>query len=105
MQQRQNLATITTKALDGLYQVINELKPNIVLVHGDTSTTFVGALQHSIIKFQWVTLKQVCTYDKYSPYPEEMNRVLTGNIAKIHFAPTIKNKQNLVKENITEGII
>ncbi|MEY8304579.1 non-hydrolyzing UDP-N-acetylglucosamine 2-epimerase [Anaerosalibacter bizertensis] len=105
MQQRQNLATITTKALDGLYQVINELKPNIVLVHGDTSTTFVGALAAFYNKVPVGHVEAgLRTYDKYSPYPEEMNRVLTGNIAKIHFAPTIKNKQNLVKENITEGI-
>ncbi len=105
MQQRQNLATITTKALEGLYQVINELEPDIVLVHGDTSTTFAGALAAFYNKIPVGHVEAgLRTYDKYSPYPEEMNRVLTGNIAKIHFAPTIKNKENLMKENITEDI-
>lgn len=105
MQQRQNLANITTKALDGLYEVINELKPDIVLVHGDTSTTFAGALAAFYNKVPVGHVEAgLRTYDKYSPYPEEMNRVLTGNIAEMHFAPTIKNKENLMKENITEGI-
>lgn len=105
MQQRQNLANITTKALDGLYQVINELKPNIVLVHGDTSTTFVGALAAFYNKVPVGHVEAgLRTYDKYSPYPEELNRILTGNIAEMHFAPTIKNKENLMKENITKNI-
>lgn len=105
MQQRQNLANITTKALDGLYQVINELKPDIILVHGDTSTTFIGALAAFYNKISVGHVEAgLRTYDKYSPYPEEMNRVLTGNIAEMHFAPTIRNKENLMKENITEGI-
>lgn len=105
MQQRQNLANITARALDGLYQVINELKPNIVLVHGDTSTTFVGALAAFYNKVPLGHVEAgLRTYDKYSPYPEEMNRILTGNIAEMHFAPTIKNKENLMKENITKDI-
>ncbi|WP_042683490.1 non-hydrolyzing UDP-N-acetylglucosamine 2-epimerase [Anaerosalibacter massiliensis] len=105
MQQKQNLTTITINALKGLSKVISKLKPDIVLVHGDTSTTFVGALAAF---YNEVSVGHVeaglRTYDKYSPYPEEMNRVLTGNIAEMHFAPTIKNKQNLIKENITKGI-
>lgn len=105
MQERQNLATITTKALEGLYRVINELKPDIVLVHGDTSTTFAGALAAFYNKIPVGHVEAgLRTYDKYSPYPEEINRVLTGNIAEIHLAPTIKNKENLIKENIREGI-
>lgn len=105
MQQRQNLAAITTKALEGLYQVINELKPDLVLVHGDTSTTFTGALAAFYNKIPVGHVEAgLRTYDKYSPYPEEINRVLTCKIAEIHFAPTIRNKENLIKENIREGI-
>lgn len=105
MQQRQDLATITIKALEGLNEVIRELKPNIVLVHGDTSTTFIGALAAFYNKVSVGHVEAgLRTYDKYSPYPEEMNRVLTGNIAEMHFAPTIRNKENLMKENIIEGI-
>ena len=105
MQQKQNLTTITTNALEGLSKVISKLKPDIVLVHGDTSTTFVGALAAFYNKISVGHVEAgLRTYDKYSPYPEEMNRVLTGNIAEMHFAPTIRNKENLMKENITKGI-
>ena len=105
MEQRQNLSSITTKALEGVYQVINELKPDIVLVHGDTSTTFAGALAAFYNKVPVGHVEAgLRTYDKYSPYPEEINRVLTGNIVEIHFAPTIRNKENLIKENIKEDI-
>jgi len=105
MEQRQNLSSITTKALEGVYQVINELKPDIVLVHGDTSTTFAGALAAFYNKIPVGHVEAgLRTFDKYSPYPEEINRVLTGKIAEIHFAPTVRNKENLIKENIKEGI-
>lgn len=105
MQERQTLATITTKALEGLYNVISEFKPDIVLVHGDTSTTFVGALAAFYNKVPVGHVEAgLRTYDKYSPYPEEMNRVLTGDIAELHFVPTITNKQNLIKENVADGI-
>ncbi len=105
MQQRQTLATITTKSLEGLDEILNELKPAIVLVHGDTSTTFAGALAGFYNKIPVGHVEAgLRTYDKYSPYPEEMNRVLTGSIAKLHFAPTCKSRENLIKENIIEGI-
>lgn len=105
MQQRQTLATITTKSLEGLDEILNELKPDIVLVHGDTSTTFAGALAGFYNKIPVGHVEAgLRTYDKYSPYPEEMNRVLTGSIAKLHFAPTCKSRENLIKENIIEGI-
>lgn len=105
MQEGQNLATITTKALEGLYKIINEVKPDLVLVHGDTSTTFAGALAAFYNKVPVGHVEAgLRTYDKYSPYPEEINRVLTGNIVEIHFAPTIRNKENLIKENIKEDI-
>lgn len=103
MKDRQTLLSITTNALTGLYDVINETKPDIVLVHGDTSTTFVGALAsfYNQTKVGHVEAG-LRTYDKYSPYPEEMNRRLTGAIADLHFSPTVANKQNLLKENVDE---
>ncbi|WP_177206159.1 non-hydrolyzing UDP-N-acetylglucosamine 2-epimerase [Caldicoprobacter faecalis] len=105
MQNRQSLVSITTKALEGLYKVINELKPDIVLVHGDTSTTLAGALAAFYNKVPVGHVEAgLRTYDKYSPYPEEMNRVLTADIAEMHFTPTVRNKQNLIRENITQGI-
>ena len=105
MQQRQSLVTITVKALEDLYEVIKKLQPDIVLVHGDTSTTFAGSLAAFYNKVPVGHVEAgLRTYDKYSPYPEEMNRVLTSDIADMHFAPTVRNKQNLIKENITQGI-
>lgn len=106
MKDRQTLLSITTNALTGLYDVINEAKPDIVLVHGDTSTTFVGALAsfYNQTKVGHVEAG-LRTYDKYSPYPEEMNRRLTGAIADLHFSPTVANKQNLLKENVDEKSI
>jgi UDP-N-acetylglucosamine 2-epimerase (non-hydrolysing) len=106
MQSRQTLATITTKALEGLDGVIKEAKPDMILVHGDTSTTFVGALAAF---YNQVPVGHVeaglRTYDKYSPFPEEMNRKLTGQIAELHFSPTVNNKNNLLRENISEDNI
>ncbi len=101
MKDRQTLLSITTNALTGLYEVINEAKPDIVLVHGDTSTTFVGALAafYNQTKVGHVEAG-LRTYDKYSPYPEEMNRRLTGSIADLHFSPTVANRENLIKENV-----
>ena len=103
MKQRQTLTTITTGALEGLDNVIKEAKPDIVLVHGDTTTSFVGALAAF---YNQVPVGHVeaglRTFDKYSPFPEEMNRNLTGRIAEMHFAPTKSNKQNLLRENIPE---
>ena len=106
MTKGQTLAGITTKALDGLYNVINEEKPDIVLVHGDTTTTFVASLAafYNQVKVGHVEAG-LRTYDKYSPFPEEMNRKLTTAIADLYFAPTINNKNNLLKENIDEELI
>lgn len=105
MKDRQSITTITTRALEGLTNVMEELRPDIVLVHGDTSTTFAGALAAFYNKIPVGHVEAgLRTYDKYSPYPEEMNRVLTGNIAELHFAPTAANKKNLTLESITEGI-
>lgn len=101
MQSRQTLAGITTRALTGLETVIAEEKPDIVLVHGDTSTTFAGALAayYNQVKVGHVEAG-LRTYDKYQPFPEEMNRCLTGTLTDLHFAPTALAKEHLLKENI-----
>ncbi|MDO4299848.1 MAG: UDP-N-acetylglucosamine 2-epimerase (non-hydrolyzing) [Clostridia bacterium] len=106
MTQRQTLTSITTKALTGLEEVMSEAKPDLVLVHGDTTTTFAGALAafYGGIKLGHVEAG-LRTYDKTQPFPEEMNRVLTGHMADLHFAPTPLAKEHLLKENISgEGI-
>jgi len=105
MKSRQTLTGITTRALEGLDEVMKTAKPDIVLVHGDTTTTFVGSLAafYNQIKVGHVEAG-LRTFDKYSPFPEEINRRLTGQIADLHFAPTVNNRENLLRENITEGI-
>lgn len=103
MTQRQTLTGITTKALTGLEEVMAEAKPDLVLVHGDTTTTFAGSLAafYSKIKIGHVEAG-LRTYDKWQPFPEEMNRRLTGAMADLHFAPTPLAKEHLLKENISE---
>ena len=105
MEPRQTLSTITTKCLLGMEGVLEEAKPDLVLVHGDTSTTFSGALAafyHQIpVGHVEAGLR---TYDKWSPYPEEMNRRMVGAIADLHFCPTAANRDNLARENITRGV-
>ena len=106
MKDRQSLIDVTTRSLEGLNQVFQEVKPDIVLVHGDTTTTFVASLAafyHSIpIGHVEAGLR---TWNKYSPYPEEMNRQLTGVLADLHFSPTNQSKQNLLDENKQEETI
>jgi len=105
MQPRQTLAIITEKSLQGLDQVFEDAEPDIVLVHGDTSTTFAGALAAFYHKIPVGHVEAgLRTYDKYSPFPEEMNRRLTSQIASLHFAPTPRNRDNLKREGITEGV-
>lgn len=101
MKTRQSLAGITTRVLMGMEEVLRKERPDIVLVHGDTSTSFVAALGafYEQIKVGHVEAG-LRTYDVYSPFPEEMNRQLTGRIANLHFSPTQKNFDNLIKENI-----
>ena len=105
MQANQSLYTITSKCLLGLEEVFSQEKPDLVLVHGDTSTTFSGALAAF---YQKISVGHVeaglRTWDKYSPWPEEMNRTLVGDMAELHFAPTKANKENLLNEGIREGI-
>ncbi len=106
MKERQTLMSITTTGLEGLDSVMKESKPDIVLVHGDTTTSFIGGLAAF---YNQIAVGHVeaglRTYDKYSPYPEEINRQLTGVIADMHFSPTEKNKNNLLKENVSEDAI
>ena len=103
MAQGQTLFDITTKALNGLNEVLAKEKPDIVLVHGDTTTTFAGALA---AYYHETTVGHVeaglRTYNKYSPFPEEMNRKLTGAIADLHFAPTDTASGNLKAEGTDE---
>lgn len=103
MKTRQTLSGITTNVLTGMEEVLIKEKPDIVLVHGDTSTSFVAALAafYQQIKVGHVEAG-LRTYDIYSPFPEEMNRQLTGRIANLHFSPTQRNFDNLIKENIGE---
>lgn len=105
MEPRQTLSTITTKCLLGLEQVFEEARPDLVLVHGDTSTTFSAALAafYSQISVGHVEAG-LRTYDKYSPFPEEMNRTLVGDLADLHFCPTPANQANLEREGITKGV-
>lgn len=106
MKTRQSLAGITTRVLEGMEQVFQKERPDIVLVHGDTSTSFVAALAafYEQIKVGHVEAG-LRTYDIYSPFPEEMNRQLTGRIANLNFSPTRRNFDNLIKENVSADTI
>lgn len=97
----QTLYDVTGRALEGLHHVLETAKPDIVLVHGDTTTTFVGALASFYMQIPVGHVEAgLRTGNKYSPFPEEMNRKLTGSIADLHFAPTQNSRENLLKENI-----
>lgn len=106
MKDRQTLVDVTVRSLDGLNKVFQEVKPDLVLVHGDTTTTFIASLAafYNQIPIGHVEAG-LRTRNKYSPYPEEMNRQLTGVLADIHFAPTGKSKENLLSENKQEATI
>lgn len=105
MEPRQTLSTITSKCLTGMDAVLEEAKPDLVLVHGDTSTTFAGALAAFYHRIPVGHVEAgLRTYDKWSPYPEEMNRKMVGSIADLHFCPTTSNRDNLARENITQGV-
>ena len=105
MEAGQTLSTITSKCLLGLEGVFREVRPDLVLVHGDTSTTFAGALAAF---YQQIAVGHVeaglRTGDKYSPFPEEMNRSMVGRLAELHFCPTKANRRNLEAEGVTEGV-
>ena len=105
MEQSQTLSTITSKCLLGLEKVFQQVRPDLVLVHGDTSTTFAGALAAF---YQQIAVGHVeaglRTGDRYSPFPEEMNRSMVGRLADLHFCPTEANRRNLEAEGITKGL-
>jgi UDP-N-acetylglucosamine 2-epimerase (non-hydrolysing) len=106
METKQTLTGITNKVLEGLEEVFKEEKPDMILVHGDTTTTFAGSLAafYQQIKVGHVEAG-LRTFNKYFPFPEEMNRKLTGSLADLHFAPTKGSKENLLREGIKENDI
>lgn len=105
MTPRQTLSTITSKCLIGMDEAVEAMKPDMILVHGDTSTTFAGALSAFYHKVPVGHVEAgLRTYDKYSPYPEEMNRKLVTSIADLYFCPTENNRENLRRESVTEGV-
>jgi UDP-N-acetylglucosamine 2-epimerase (non-hydrolysing) len=101
MSKNQNLAQITTRALVGLMEVIETARPDLVLVHGDTTTTMAASLAAFYSKVRVGHVEAgLRTYDKYAPFPEEMNRRVAGVIADLHFAPTSHARENLLKEGV-----
>lgn len=106
MQPGQTLTSITTGALAGLSGVFTRERPDLVLVHGDTTTTFVAALAAFYEKIPVGHVEAgLRTHNKYSPYPEEMNRKLTGAVAELHFTPTATARTNLLREEIKPELI
>ena len=105
MEERQSLSTITCKCLLGMEDVFEQVRPDLVLVHGDTSTTFAGALAAF---YQQIAVGHVeaglRTWDRYSPFPEEMNRSMVGRLAQLHFCPTQANRRNLEAEGVRDGL-
>jgi len=106
METKQTLTGITNKVLEGLEEVFKEEKPDMILVHGDTTTTFAGSLAafYQQIKVGHVEAG-LRTFNKYFPFPEEMNRKLTGSLTDLHFSPTKGSKENLLREGIKESDI
>lgn len=105
MKRGQTLTTITADVIMGLEEILKKAKPDIVLVHGDTTTSFAAALAafYAMIPVGHVEAG-LRTYDRYSPYPEEINRNLTTKLATLHFAPTELNRRQLEMENVTENV-
>jgi UDP-N-acetylglucosamine 2-epimerase (non-hydrolysing) len=105
MKHNQTLFDITAGAIKGLEKVLNDYNPDLIFVQGDTTTAFVGSLAGFYKKIKIAHLEAgLRSGNKYSPYPEEINRILAGHISDFHFAPTITAKKNLLKENINENI-
>ncbi|OFS63513.1 MULTISPECIES: non-hydrolyzing UDP-N-acetylglucosamine 2-epimerase [Nosocomiicoccus] len=106
MRAEQTLSHITSQVLKEMESIIQKETPNMVLVHGDTTTTFSAALAAF---YQKVSIGHVeaglRTYNKFAPYPEELNRQLTTRLADLHFAPTLRAKDNLLKEQVDESTI
>ena len=105
MRENQTLSDITSRVLHGLEEVFREDRPGLVLVHGDTTTTLAAALAAFYARIPAGHVEAgLRTFDRWSPYPEEMNRRLTGQLASLHFAPTARNAANLRREGVTEGV-
>jgi len=105
MKPNQSLFDITSNTLKGLEDVLEKEKPDLIFVQGDTTTAFVGALAGFYKKIKVAHIEAgLRSYNKYSPFPEEINRVLVGHLADYHFAPTKRAKENLFKENIKENV-
>lgn len=105
MQPSQTLSMITVKALSGLEGVLEQAAPDLVLVHGDTSTTFAAAMAAFYRRIPVGHVEAgLRSFDKYSPYPEEANRRLTGVLADLHFAPTAQNARNLQREGTVNNV-
>lgn len=106
MKDKQTLFDVTINILEKMKSILEEVKPEVVLVHGDTSTTFVTALACFYLQIPVGHVEAgLRTYDIYSPYPEEFNRQAVGIVAKFNFAPTNMSKENLIKEGKKEGTI
>ena len=106
MKQGQDLYDVTARVLVGMRDVLKEAQPDVVLVHGDTTTSMAAALAAF---YQQIPVGHVeaglRTHNIYSPWPEEMNRLITGRIATYHFSPTQLSRQNLLKENVSDDSI
>ncbi|NLG32989.1 MAG: UDP-N-acetylglucosamine 2-epimerase (non-hydrolyzing) [Syntrophomonadaceae bacterium] len=101
MKERQDLFSLTTGILNGIKSILEKEKPDLMLVHGDTTTTFTASLAAFYLKIPVGHVEAgLRTRNKYSPFPEEINRTLTGKLAELHFAPTETNKQNLLAESV-----
>lgn len=101
MREQQDLYSITTGVLNGVQKVLDEENPDLVVVHGDTTTTFAASLASFYHRTPVAHVEAgLRTHNKYSPYPEEMNRALTARMADLHFAPTDINRDNLLRESI-----
>lgn len=105
MRENQSLAYITTAVIEKLSEVLIQCKPDLILVHGDTSTSFGAALAGFYQKIPIAHVEAgLRSFHQYSPFPEELNRTLISHIASLHFAPTEENRHNLLQEQITQGI-
>ena len=104
MQHGQTITDITNRVLKGMESVLQQERPDVLLVHGDTTTTFASALAAFYAKVPVGHVEAgLRSNNKYSPYPEEMNRRITSSIAELHFAPTVGNRENLLSENVAES--
>ncbi len=106
MKPDQSLADVTTGALGGLHDTLERLRPDFVVVQGDTTTTFTGALAAFYLQIPVAHVEAgLRTYDRQQPFPEEINRCLTSQLADLHFAPTPQSRENLLKEGILDSNI